>query len=221
MTGILNSLGSLYFCVPGNDKLTEYWDTVEDRLFKDPGIAWTSRASMRQLPLYEPPIDPALLVQATAAGLDLAAVLAGLDAPLPLYRFTTMVQKALDLCSEVRALGNALLSALEKKDSEQLALLRSGQEIQMLKLARAVKELQQSEAETNLDALRKTREVTAQRYLNYQRLMGKPNVSVPAEDEGGRVGNLHAPSSLHRSTPEAPTPRAWPSSRRNPVSWDG
>ena len=42
------------------------------------------------------------------------------QAPLPLYRFNVMVQKALELCSEVRALGNALLSALEKKDAEQL-----------------------------------------------------------------------------------------------------
>jgi hypothetical protein len=30
---------------------------------------------VRQLPLFEPPIDPALLVQAAAAGIDLGSVL--------------------------------------------------------------------------------------------------------------------------------------------------
>ena len=179
-TDQLYSLGSLYFCIPGNEKLSEYWDTVEDRLFKI-RHCMNIEGIERQLPLFEPPIDPALLVRATAAGLDIASVLLGLDAPLPLYRFNVMVQKALELCSEVRALGNALLSALEKKDAEQLSLLRSNHEIQMLKLMRAIKEQQQAEAATNLEALRKTREVTAQRYVNYQRLMGKQNVVVPPE----------------------------------------
>ncbi|HEX7540573.1 MAG TPA: neuraminidase-like domain-containing protein [Anaerolineales bacterium] len=179
-TDLLNSIGSLYFCIPGNEKLAEYWDTVDDRLFKI-RHCMNIEGIERQLPLFEPPIDPALLVRATAAGLDLGAVLSGLDAPLPLYRFNVMLQKALELCGEVRALGNALLSALEKKDAEQLSLLRSSHEIQMLKLVRAIKEQQQKEAEANLEALRKTREVTAQRYLNYQRLMGKQNIEVPAE----------------------------------------
>src|SRR5205085_2900633 len=27
-------LDTFYFCIPNNDYLTKYWDTVEDRLFK-------------------------------------------------------------------------------------------------------------------------------------------------------------------------------------------
>ncbi|MEI6268261.1 MAG: neuraminidase-like domain-containing protein [Methylococcaceae bacterium] len=196
--GILGNLGSLYFCIPGNEKLSEYWDTVDDRLFKI-RHCMNIEGVERQLPLFEPPIDPALLVRATAAGLDLAAVLSGLDAPLPLYRFNVMLQKALELCSEVRGLGNALLSALEKKDAEGLALLRSSHEIQMLKLVRTIKVQQQEEAETNLEALRKTREITAQRYTNYQRLMGKQNVVVPAE---GSVATRES-STLQLAPPNA------------------
>ncbi len=179
-TEVLNSLGSLYFCIPRNQKLDEYWDTVENRLFNIRHCRNIDGIE-RKLPLFEPPIDPALLVRAIAAGLDLATVLSGLDAPLPLFRFNVMMQKALELCSEVRALGNALLSALEKKDAEQLSLLRSGHEIEMLKLVRAIKEQQKEEAKTNLEALSKAREITAQRYVNYQRWMGKQNVVVPAE----------------------------------------
>jgi hypothetical protein len=104
----LDSLGDLYFCVPGNEKLSDYWNTVEDRLFKI-RHCMNMEGMERQLPLFEPPIDPALLVRATAAGLDLSTVLNDMQAPLPLYRFNVMVQKALELCGEVRGLGNALL----------------------------------------------------------------------------------------------------------------
>src|SRR4029079_7556520 len=97
VSGRLNNMGGLYFCVPGNEKLSEYWDTVEDRLFKI-RHCMNIDGIERQLPLFEPPIDPALLVKATAAGLDIAAVLADLEAPLPLYRFNVMLQKAVELC---------------------------------------------------------------------------------------------------------------------------
>ena len=65
----------LYFCVPQNDKLLGYWDTVADRLFKI-RHCMNIEGVVRQLPLFEPPIDPALLVRAAAAGLDLGSVLA-------------------------------------------------------------------------------------------------------------------------------------------------
>ena len=177
---LLNSVQSVYFCIPTNEKLSSYWDDVEDRLFKI-RHCMNIEGIERQLPLFEPPIDPALLVRATAAGLDVAAVFSDLQARLPLYRFNVVLQKALEMCGEVKALGNALLSALEKKDVEQLSLLRSSHEIHMLKLVRVIKVQQQEESETNLEALRKTREITLQRYLNYQRLLGKQNVVRPAE----------------------------------------
>ena len=96
-TDLLRSLGSLYFCIPGNDKLSDYGNTVDDRLFKI-RHCMNIEGVERQLPLFEPPIDPALLVRATAAGLDLSAVLSDLAAPLPLYRFTVMLPKAAELC---------------------------------------------------------------------------------------------------------------------------
>jgi hypothetical protein len=170
----------LYFCIPGNEKLSEYWDAVEDRLFKIRHCMNIDGVE-RRLPLFEPPIDPALLVKATAAGLDLSTVLSEVEAPLPLYRFTAMLQRALEMCAEVRTLGNALVSALEKKDAEELARLRSGHEVQLLKLVRQLKEQQKQEAEANLEALRKTREVVAERFANYQRLLGK-NGAIPARD---------------------------------------
>ena len=50
---------------------------------------------VRQLPLFEPPIDPALLVaRPRRPGSTSAASLGDLNAPLPLYRFAVMLQKA-------------------------------------------------------------------------------------------------------------------------------
>lgn len=152
----LGSLGSLYFCVPHNDKLLDLWSIVEDRLFKL-RHCMNIDGIERQLPLFEPPIDPALLVRATAAGLDLAAVMADINAPRPHYRFNVLVQKALELCAELKSLGGALLSVLEKQDAEALALLRSSHEIELLKRVGEVRSQQVAEAQANLDALDTTR----------------------------------------------------------------
>ncbi|HMK25357.1 MAG TPA: hypothetical protein VK483_04945, partial [Chitinophagaceae bacterium] len=61
---------SLYFCIPQNDKLLGYWDTVADRLFKI-RHCMNIEGIVRQLPLFDPPIDPGMLVKAVAAGLDI------------------------------------------------------------------------------------------------------------------------------------------------------
>ena len=124
----LSSLGNaLYFCVPRNDKLLGYWDTVADRLFKIRN-SLNIQGVFRQLPLFEPPIDPALLARAAAAGLDVGAVVSGLNQPLPLVRFQLLVQKAAEICQEVKSLGSSLLAAIEKEDNEALAILRAQHE---------------------------------------------------------------------------------------------
>src|SRR5262249_47283048 len=61
--GLLGVGPTLYFCIPQNDKLLSYWDTVADRLFKV-RHCMNIEGVVRQLPLFDPPIDPALLVQA-------------------------------------------------------------------------------------------------------------------------------------------------------------
>src|SRR5687768_12339453 len=130
----VRSLGkALYFCVPRNDKLLSYWDTVADRLFKIRN-SLNIQGIFRQLPLFEPPIDPALLARAAAAGLSPAEIGGMLAAPVPPVRFTFLVQKAAEICQEVKSLGNALLNAMEKEDNEALAILRARHERTILGL---------------------------------------------------------------------------------------
>lgn len=69
--------------------------------------------------MFQPPIDPALLVRAKALGLDISEVLSDLASPSPHYRFSYLLQKASDFCNEVKSLGGQLLSALEKKKMQK------------------------------------------------------------------------------------------------------
>lgn len=157
----------LYFCLPGNDKLLAYWDTIADRLFKIRNCR-NIEGLVQQLPLFEPPIDPALLVRAAAAGVDINSVLdsiAGIG--MSHYRFSYVLQKANEFVADIRALGSELLSALEKKDAERLALLRSGQEMALLDKVTAIKEAQIREAESALESLQKTKENTNLRLQYY------------------------------------------------------
>jgi len=138
------------FCIPKNDKLLSYWDTVYDRLFKI-RHCMNIEGVVRQLPLFEPPIDPGLLVKATAMGLDLNSIMNDVNASLPAYRFQFMLQKSYELCNDVKGLGSELLSVLEKNDAEQLSLLRSSQEIRLLDAIRDIKVNQRDEAKENLN----------------------------------------------------------------------
>ncbi|HRI38937.1 MAG TPA: hypothetical protein PLO50_10295, partial [Nitrospira sp.] len=161
---------SFYFCIPPNEKLLGYWDQVGDRLFKI-RHCMNIEGVVRQLPLFEPPIDPGMLVRARATGIDLSSALADLSAPLPHYRFNVMLQKAYALNQTVRGLGSALLSTLEKSDAEALSNLRANQEVAVLEAVRQVKKLTIEEARHSLGAAKKSLEVVSQRRDYYAGLI--------------------------------------------------
>lgn len=175
----------LYFCLPGNEKLASYWDTVADRLFKV-RYCMNIEGQVRQLPLFAPPIDPALLVRARAMGLDLRDVIGqALDARPSLYRYQYLSQKALEFCSEVRSLGGALLAALEKKDAEELSLIRSRHELSMLKSTKLIKAQQIAEANETLEGLQASRKLAEKRFEFYS---SREFMSV---NEISQTNNLH------------------------------
>ena len=191
-TGIsaVSSIGLLYFCVPRNEKLVAYWDKVEERLFNIRHCRNINGVE-QPMPLFEPPIDPALLVRAAAAGLDIGAVLAEAHTPLPYYRFGVVLHKAVDLCNEVKGLGSLLLSALEKKDAEQLSQLRMAHELELLNMISAVKEAQIAEANANIEVLSQSEQTAIARFTQYQRLLGKNGAQVP-DDFGADIEQTSA-----------------------------
>ena len=172
MSGALFGIGrALYFCVPQNQTLLAYWDTVADRLFKIRNSE-NIQGVFQQLPLFDPPLDPGMLVKAAASGVDISSVVAGLNQPLGPMRAPYLVQKALELAGEVRALGASLLSAIEKGEAEKLALMRQTNEIALQTLVQNVRFLQWKHAQEATNALLKTRASAYERYGNYLRLLG-------------------------------------------------
>lgn len=204
---ILLSIGkTLYFCIPRNERLLQYWDTVADRLFKIHN-SLNLQGVFQQLPLFDPPIDPALLVRATAAGLDVSAVVSGLNQPLPLVRFQLLLSKATEICQEVKSLGAEFLAAIEKQDNESLSLLRAKHENAILGLMEVVKYAQVQDAQKATQALQLSLANAQQRYSYYQKLLGRTDAQIQASipqldalDTGG-LQNLNYSQSDMSSEP--------------------
>ncbi|MBV8757272.1 MAG: hypothetical protein JO257_08365, partial [Deltaproteobacteria bacterium] len=181
-------LPMLYFCIPHNDKLLGYWDTIADRLYKI-RHCMNIDGVVRQLALFEPPIDPGALVKAVAGGVDLSAALADLQAPVPFYRFSVILQKAQDVCADLKGLSSALLAALEKNDGEELALLRQSQERQLLDAIRVVRQHQVDEATESLENAKhaKTLAETKKKYYESRDFMNAGEIAATTLSAAGLV----------------------------------
>jgi hypothetical protein len=175
----------LYFCIPNNPTLLQYWDTVADRLFKI-RHCMTIEGVVQQLPLFEPPINPALLVLARASGVSIGAALASLATPAPHYRFVFLMQKAVEYCQVVKSLGSQLLAAYEKKDAEGLSMLRAEHENSLLKASTELRNLQVDEARENLAAMEKSKALVEERidyYSNLEKRSEKEVASTKSLDD--------------------------------------
>lgn len=168
----IRSIGqTLYFCVPGNEKLLSYWDIVADRLFKIRN-SLNFQGVFRQLPLFDPPIDPALLARGVAAGVDLGQVIAGMNEALSPMRFGWWSRQAMELCQEVRTLGTALLQAMEREDADALAALRTRHEADVLGAMESVRYGQWQESLKQREGLERSIAAAAQRYRHFEQLLG-------------------------------------------------
>lgn len=145
-------MATLYFCVPPNPQLDKYWDTVDDRLFKIRNCM-NIKGVVRSLALFEPPIDPGMLVRAAAAGADLGSVIANLNAPPPHHRFRVHLARAVTLAEEVRRFGEATLRVLEKRDAEGLAALKASHETALNEAVRDISKTRIKQVEEELSAL--------------------------------------------------------------------
>jgi hypothetical protein len=158
-----------YFVVPDNEQLAEFWNVLDDRLYKiRHGLDINGNA--RPLSLFSPRLDPANLVAGAASGTLPGGNDSPLSAPIPLYRFSALLPKALEFCNEVKSFGASLLSALEKKDAETLGLKRSQYEIALLQMTRKIREEQIKDAENALSVLKKSRQNANERQTYYRGL---------------------------------------------------
>lgn len=143
---------TFFFKIPSNPTLLAYWSTVAGRL-KNIRLCQNMAGQPAPLALFDAPIDPGLLIQAEAAGVDLSSVVANLGAPLPNYRYSALYAQANDFVGQVRAYGAALLSALEKQDANTLALLLQTQQLQLLNDGNDILQWQVQQANQTIAAL--------------------------------------------------------------------
>jgi hypothetical protein len=159
----------LVFCIPPNKDLLAYWGRVEDRLFKIRNCMDIAGVR-RRLELFAPEIDPRLLVRMKAAGLTLDDVLSATSGNVPPYRFTYLIEKARQYAGTLQSFGAQLLSALEKRDGEELAQLRAVHEQNLLKMRSRMAQLEIDAAEDALDGLRLQRTAAQYRHEHFRSL---------------------------------------------------
>jgi hypothetical protein len=131
-----------------------------------------------------------------------------MSAEVPSNRFSVLMQKASELCAEVRALGGQLLAALEKKDGEQLSLVRASHERSLHQLVREVKEANVREAGNAREALEQARVSAVRRLNDARQYLAKPPLQpavgsalelVPLPALGLKVQNIDPPNTtLHQ-----------------------
>ncbi|TGZ79090.1 hypothetical protein EX30DRAFT_350599 [Ascodesmis nigricans] len=178
-TSLFGFLATSYFCVPANPQFTSLRTTIGDRLFKLRHCL-DINGNPRRLSLFEPKIDPMALVQAAASGrLSASIMLNDADSPMPNYRFVYLLQKALELCGEMKNLQAHFLAAKEKTNAEELAVLKSKQEVVINGLVLDMKMKQREEAVKAIDALLATRKTHEHRLEFYLRLIGENTDRIP------------------------------------------
>ncbi|KAH7109096.1 hypothetical protein B0J11DRAFT_601954 [Dendryphion nanum] len=161
-------LNLLYFGIPQNDNMLQYWDLTLDRLSKI-RHSLDIDGNPVSLALTAPPIDPGALVRAVAGGASIGSLAGEMAAPIPLYRFWYMTEKATELTTQLIALGQTLLSFLSRRDEEGLARLRAGLDVSILQSVRLLKEQAVQEADLMITSIGKSREVIVERQSYYQK----------------------------------------------------
>ena len=93
------------------------------------------------------------------------------------YRFSFLVQRAIECAGEVRAFGAALLAAFEKGDAEFMAAMRAGHERQVLNLTEEIRRFEFREADWQVQALQKSKEAAQARRQYYADLVAAGLIS--------------------------------------------
>ncbi|KAL8951233.1 MAG: hypothetical protein Q9222_002778 [Ikaeria aurantiellina] len=180
LTGLLRST---YFCVPTNPKLLELGALIDDRLYKIRNSQDINGVS-RRLSLYEPPLDLGMIGRAVAQGISLPSLLNDSIGPMPNFRFTGLLEKAMEMCGELKAIAGTFVAVRETRDAEALGALQSRQDSLMQNMAIDLKLLARKEIEKSLDELLETRKGQASRLEYYLALTGDDTKTVPDPGSG-------------------------------------
>ncbi|KAI9845918.1 MAG: hypothetical protein M1837_004454 [Sclerophora amabilis] len=174
-TGIIKSG---YFAVPANGELMKLRKLIDNRFFNIRNSLDINGQAI-SYSLFDPPLDPGLLAEAEATGIPPSAILNDLDAPMPNYRFYYLLQRAFEMCAELKSLGSEFLAAKEKKDSEGLTMLLARQDILANTNLLPIKQLQKTEIVKGIETLQEQRLSHVTRLKFYLALIGESPDKAP------------------------------------------
>lgn len=177
--GVLGVARAGYFSIPANPQHSLLRQLIDDRMFKLRNNL-DIQGNPRRFALFDPPIDPAQLVRAYASGGGGAAGFAAdITGPMPNYRFVYLLQKAIEMCNEVKSMADSYTAVKEKRDTEKMAMLRAGQDCARDGLVLSMKRMQREESLKAMEALQETRSAHVMRLRYYLALIGEPESCIP------------------------------------------
>ncbi|GIK07504.1 hypothetical protein Aspvir_003170 [Aspergillus viridinutans] len=195
VTGKKNIVGFLltpYFGAPLNPRFRQIRSVIKQRLFNVRNSLDIDGRPITYA-LTEPSIDPGALVALSAAGFDNASasamVMGDRDSPLPRQRFDVLIHRALELCGEVRALGERLVNVIEKKETEAFGVLRANHATAILRMMYSIKETHMTEAQQTIDSLRLNRDSVVSQLAYYLASLAsawsdlKQDIDKPTQDD--------------------------------------
>jgi hypothetical protein len=100
---------------------------------------------------------------------------------MPNYLFYFLLQKAHEVCSDLKGLVGAFLQAKGKKDSETLQVLHQKHEITVNQNFMAIKTAALDEFNKLLDSFQQNRLGPVYRTRHYLQLLGKDVSQIPAD----------------------------------------
>ncbi|MFY9074218.1 hypothetical protein OZZ08_04575 [Malaciobacter mytili] len=127
----------------------------------------------QKLALFEPAINPAQLVAQIGSGASLSSAKSFLNATIPYYRFSVVLQLAKSITQNVIQFGQSLLGALEKKDAEKLNLLQNQHQIVLLQQSTGAKQAQVESIEQTIESLQYSLKGAQDRDSYYTKLIDK------------------------------------------------
>ncbi|KAK4158918.1 hypothetical protein QBC43DRAFT_348306 [Cladorrhinum sp. PSN259] len=104
---------------------------------------------------------------------------AGQDGPLPRQLFDFLFRQALELCSELRTLGERLLAVIEKKEGERFGALRASHATSVQRQMLDIKRIHLVEAEATTNSLRISGSTQQSQLEFYMNLIGDPLSLLP------------------------------------------
>ncbi|KAK6341644.1 hypothetical protein TWF696_008713 [Orbilia brochopaga] len=175
-----------YFCVPLNPKFKKLRSLVHERLFNIRNSLDINGKPVVYA-LREPPIDPSALIALGSVGgslsSDLAIALGNQNGPLTRYRFEMRLNRAFELCNELRALAERFISAVERKEGEELNCLRARNATIIQNIILGIKQTQLTEAQQTLESLTISRNAQVAQLSYYLESIGESTSLIPSSTQ--------------------------------------